>query len=320
MPKTLLADLTDGAAVQMLVYLKQKRLIPYKNKPGAFLVLTIADRSATLEAKIFDNAEEMAQSLTDGAVISIAGRASNYQGSLGVVLDKAEVWDGPVDMADFMPAYTGDVTALEARLDALIASITEPDLSRLIRNIFTDPEIRAKYIMAPAAKGMHGAYLHGLLEHVTRQADLAEAACRCYPQANRDLVIAGVLLHDIGKIIEFSWNMSIEYTKFGNLQGHAVIGDRLVYARGLELGIAEETALRLSHLLLSHHGEREFGAVVLPQTLEAVILHSVDNLEAKATHCISMLNNVAEGKAWSDYDRIEGRYWYHGEPADVASR
>jgi 3'-5' exoribonuclease len=316
MPKMMLADLKDGMPVQTLVYLRQKRLIPYKNKPGAFLTLSLTDRSGSLEGKIFNNAEEVAQRLTDGTIIRVDGRANSYQGSLGVVLESAEAWQGTYDESDFMPCYPGDVAALEASFDALLASFTEPDLARLIRAIFDDPDIRRKFCSAPAAKSMHGAYLHGLLEHVVRQSELAEAACQCYPSANRDLVMAGVLLHDIGKIVEFSWNMAIEYTKFGNLQGHSVIGDRLVYERARELAIPEETALRLSHLLLSHHGVREFGAVVVPHTLEAVILHGVDNLEAKATHCITMLQTGDPTSIWSDYDRMEGHCWYRGDETD----
>lgn len=313
MPKTMLADLGEGISVQTLAFLKQKRLIPYKNKPGAFLALTLVDRSGSIEAKVFDNAEEVAQSLREHEIISVAGRASSYQGTLGLVLERADPWDGPYDRHDFLPAYAGDVQELIIKLDTLVSSLTDPDLSRLVAAILTDPDIREKYLEAPAAKSMHGAYLHGLLEHVVRQAELAEAACRCYPQADRDMVITGVLLHDIGKIVEFTWDIGISYSKFGNLQGHAVIGDRLIFERGRELGIAEETALRLSHLLLSHHGEREFGAVVLPQTLEAVILHSVDNLEAKATHCITMMQNGDSADPWTEYDRIEGHYWYRGE-------
>lgn len=313
MTKAMIADLSDGMTVQTQAYLKQKRLIPYKNKPGAFLVLTLADCSGSIEGKIFDNAEVIACQLTEGTVINITGRASVYQSVLGLILDRAILCESPVDMTDFMPCYQGDVTALVAQFDALIDSLTDPDISLLIRSIFSDTDTRAKFINAPAAKAMHGAYLHGLLEHVVRQAALAEAACCCYPEAQRDMVIAGVLLHDIGKIVEFSWNMNIEYTKYGYLQGHALIGDRLVFDRGRELGIAEETALRLSHLILSHHGEKEFGAIVLPQTLEAVILHGVDNLEAKATHCIAIMNTGNTDAAWSEYDRIEGRFWYRGD-------
>lgn len=318
MAKQMLAELTDGTTVRTLAYVKAKRLQPYKNKPGQFLILTLADRSGTLDAKAFDNAEELAGCVTTGKIVTVNGRASAYQGVMGMILDDVEIYEQPYDPADFLPTYAGDVAVLEAKLDALIASLTDPELSLIITTIFADPDLRRKYIYAPAAKGVHGAYIHGLLEHVTRQADLAEAACKCYPEANRDLVIAGVLLHDIGKTVEFSWNLAIEYTPLGSLVGHAVIGDRLICERGREVGIAEETVMRLRHLVLSHHGTREFGAVVLPQTLEAVILHSVDNLEAKATHCIEMMRNAHSEAIFSDYDRIEGRHWYRGPQQALA--
>jgi 3'-5' exoribonuclease len=312
MPKTMLADLTEGMAVNTLACLVRKKLLPFKSKSGHFLALTLGDRTCTLEAKVFNNGEEIDRCVREGSIVSIVGKAETYQGNLQLNLDAVEPWDGPVDKADFMPAYPGDVAALEAKLDGLIASITQPDLSSLIRTIFSEPDLRRRYCEAPAGKGVHGAYLHGLLEHVVRQAELAEAACRCYPQADRDLVIAGVLLHDIGKIDEYSWELVIDITPRGRLLGHAVIGDLLVYERGRELGIDEETATRLRHLILSHHGTRDFGAVVLPHTLEAVILHAVDNLEAKAAHCIDMLQTGDSSLPWSEYDRIEGHVWYRG--------
>lgn len=312
MPKVMLADLTEGMAVTTLACITQKKLLPFKSKNGHFLALTLADRTATLDAKVFNNGEEIAGRVAEGMVVSISGKAETYQGNLQLNLDSVEPWDGEINKADFMPAYPGDVAELEAKLDALITSLRDPDLSALVRAIFSEPDLRRRYCEAPAAKGMHGAYLHGLLEHVVRQAELAEAACRCYPQADRDLVIAGVLLHDIGKIDEYSWELTIDITPRGRLLGHTVIGDLLVYERGRELGIDEETATRLRHLILSHHGTREFGAVVLPHTLEAVILHACDNLEAKATHCIGMLQTGDADQPWTEYDRVEGHVWYRG--------
>jgi len=310
MPKQMLAEITDGAVVRTLAYLKQKKLIPYKGKPGAFLALTLADRTGTIEAKVFDGAEEVAAGLKEGDIISVAGRASVYQGTLGVILDNITLWEGEVDKGDYMRAYSGDVEELIAGFEKLLASITDPDLAQILQGIFADKETRAKYFDAPAAMTVHGAYLHGLLEHVVRQAELAETACRLYPLANRDLVIAGVLLHDIGKLWEFSWDLSVSYTTPGKLIGHAVIADRLICETGRELGVDEEKALQLRHLILSHHGTRDFGAVVLPQMLEAVILHSVDNLEAKANRCQELLSN-GTGE-WTEFDNIEKHAWYRG--------
>jgi len=317
MAKVMLGTLTEGMPVSTQAAVTQKKLLPFKNKSGSFLALTLADRSGTLDAKVFTNGEETAARIREGQIVAISGRAESYQGTLQLNLDLVEPYDGPVEKADFMPAYRGDVAALEAHLDRLVASITQPDLAQLLHAIFSDPDIRPRYCEAPAGKGVHGAYLHGLLEHVVRQAELAETACRCYPQAHRDLVIAGVLLHDIGKIDEYSWDLVIDITPRGRLLGHAVIGDLLIYERGRELGIDEDIATRLRHLVLSHHGTREFGAVVLPHTLEAVILHSVDNLEAKATHCIAMLNSGDPHAEWTEYDRVEGHMWYRGAVADT---
>lgn len=313
MAKIMLADVGEGMALETVLYLTKPRLLPFKAKPGMFLALTLSDRSGTIEGKIFENAEEISQRLQNGQLVTVTGKISSYQGTRGLIVETIEACDGiGISMDDFMPTYDGDVNELYSRFETLLSSIRDDDLARLLQAIFADPDLKEKYFLAPAAKAMHGAYLHGLLEHVVRQADLADAVCRCYPRINRDLVIAGVLLHDIGKTVEFSWNMAIEYTKIGYLQGHAIIADRLLYERGREVGINEETALQLSHLILSHHGQKEFGAIVLPQTLEAVVLHSVDNMEAKVTHCMAMLDNGDINAPFTEYDRIEGRYWYRG--------
>jgi 3'-5' exoribonuclease len=315
MAKTMLGELSEGMAVQTLACARQLRLTPFKNKAGSFLRLMLSDRSGSMTAKLWEDGEAVAASIADGSVVKVTGRMESYQGSTEITLTGIAPWDGPVDPADFLPAYPGDVRALIAKFDALVNSIEDPEISLLLRSLFDDPEIRRKYCEAPAARGVHGAYLHGLLEHVVRQAELAETAARSYPQVDRDLLIAGVLLHDIGKIEEFDWeHLAIEYSTIGNLHGHIIIGDRLVYewARGLQL--SDELTLRLRHLILSHHGTGEFGAPVLPKMLEAVILHCVDNLEAKATHCIEMLRNGNTDNTWTEYDRLEGRVWYRGAP------
>lgn len=321
MAKIMLADVGEGMNIETVLWLTKQRLLPFKAKPGMFLALTLSDRTATIEGKIFENAEEIAKNLQNGQLVTVAGKISSYQGTRGLVLESVAPCDGAeVDMRDFMPTYGGDIEELYRRFENILASIRNDDLSRLLNAIFADPDLKAKYFIAPAAKAMHGAYLHGLLEHVVRQAELADAVCICYPRINRDLVVAGVLLHDIGKTVEFSWNMAIEYTKIGYLQGHTIIADRLLYERGREVGINEEIALQLSHLILSHHGQKEFGAVVLPQTVEAVVLHSIDNLEAKVTHCLSMLDNGDTSTPFTEYDRIEGRYWYRGNSAEEAEK
>lgn len=318
MAKQMLADLTKGMQVRTQVYLKQARLMPFKNKSGSYLRVVLADRSGSMNGKLWDNADDVMAQVAEGEVVSITGTVEEFQG-LEIKLESLTPYTGTVDQTDFLPTYGGDVAALEAKLDALIASITDAEIGLLVRTIFSDVDIRRKYCVAPAARGVHGAYLHGLLEHVVRQATLAETACACYPQAWRDLVIAGVLLHDIGKIEEFTWEgAGIEYSDIGNLHGHIIIGDRLVYEWARSLQIDDELTTCLRHLILSHHGTAEFGAPVVPKTLEAVILHAVDNLEAKATHCIEMLQGGTRDTAWTEWDRIEGRIWYRGPvKADV---
>ncbi|MEI6521396.1 MAG: HD domain-containing protein [bacterium] len=312
MAKQMLAELTDGAAVSTLAVLKSKRKADYKNKVGTYLAVTLADNSGTIEAKMFDGGEDAFGRIFEGKLVEISGKAQKYNNSISILLDSIVEYDDEFNHDDFMPAYSGDYKILERELDQIIASVIDIDLKRLLKDIFSDENIRPAFCTAPAARGVHGAYIHGLLEHVVRLCRLADSVSTLYPQIDRDILLTGALLHDIGKIYEFSWSLSIEYTVLGSLHGHLVLGDRMLTDRCRQNDVPEDKAMKISHLILSHHGIPEYGTVVVPRTLEAMVLHHIDNMEAKITHCQEMLQTGLESSQWTEWDRVEGRQWYKG--------
>jgi 3'-5' exoribonuclease len=196
--------------------------------------------------------------------------------------------------------------------------LADSHLRALLQAFLDDPAFLAAYSRAPAAKAMHHVYLGGLLEHSLAVAALADDICLRYPGLNRDLLVAGALLHDVGKISELRYVRSFEYTDVGKLLGHIVIGVELVEEKLRTLpGFPMELAILLKHLLLSHHGQYEFGSPKRPKTLEAVILNFIDDLDSKINGVRTHLEKEPDSEsAWTQYHRLYDRYFFkgYGEP------
>ncbi|MCX7598754.1 MAG: HD domain-containing protein, partial [Armatimonadetes bacterium] len=283
MAKQFVKDLRPGDRVDGCFVVRQCRLVPFRNKPGNFLDLILADRSGEVIARMWDNAEQAAEVAGVGAVVRVRGRCEEYQGRLQVILDAISVCaEGEYDSADFLRSGKADRQEMVNQLRAAVASLRHPHLRALVDSFFGDDELLAKFAEAPASKQLHHAHLGGLMEHTLGVIRILEGAVEVHPELDRDLLIAGALLHDIGKVEELEVRGStIEYTDIGRLVGHIVLTDRMVTEKIATLmGFIEELQARLTHLLLSHHGQKEYGAPVLPMTPEACALHYADNLDA----------------------------------------
>jgi 3'-5' exoribonuclease len=199
-----------------------------------------------------------------------------------------------------------------AELDGFIASVRDPWIQQLLQAMFVaDAELRTAFAQAPAAKSMHHAFLGGLLEHTLSVLGMAERACTHYRELNRDLVLAGVLLHDVGKTAELSYRRTFGYTDAGNLLGHiALEAEWISRAVGKIPGFPEELRLQILHIVLSHHGRLEFGSPVLPKTPEALLVHYLDDLDGKLDTMFRALGEAAPGGAWSPYSRALDRMIY----------
>ncbi len=198
----------------------------------------------------------------------------------------------------------------------LLSGLVNPPLRQLCEAILADPDIMTRFKLAPAAKSMHHAYIGGLLEHTVSVVTLIYRICNHYPDLDRDLLMTGAFLHDIGKIEEFVYDTSIDYSDSGRLVGHMVLGTQMVEdkIRRME-GFPVETAILVKHLILSHHGEAQFGAVSLPASREAFALHLADDLDAKMNAIGRIIANPAnDGSSWTGFETIFGRRFFRGFP------
>ena len=252
-----------------------------KKDGSPYLALTLGDSSGQIECRMWDpgDAGEFAQ----GDVVKVQGQVSRYQGRLQITVDKLrKAGAGEFSAADFVPATERDVDAMWTELEEWVSTMQDADLRRLAQAFLDDAEIAAALREAPAAKALHHAWIGGLLEHILSLMGVADAVVKKYPGANRDLLLTGVLLHDIGKLKELRWGTSFEYTLPGQLLGHITMGVRMVEQKIAALGsFPEEKRVLVEHMILSHHGRYEFGSPKLPMIPEAILLHYLDDMDAK---------------------------------------
>lgn len=315
MPSKTVAELVIGERIVGTFAARSKSLASFKSKPGQYLSLTLGDATGEICARMWDNAEEAAACFAEGDPVTVRAVVEEYRGQKQLVIERLKLADqAETDAADLVPCTSRDLGSLRAQLLAIIESIRDPQLSALLREIFGEPGTLDTYCRAPGAKSLHHSHIGGLLEHTLGVAEVLETVARVHPQLDRDLMMAGALLHDLGKISELECSASIEYTDTGRLVGHTVLTDRMVNQAMQRIeGFPEELSNRLTHLLLSHHGQREFGAPVLPMTAEACALHYADNLDAHVQYFSQVVaDGQASGSRWSDYQRLFERYIYVG--------
>jgi len=249
-----------------------------------YISLILGDNSGQIEARVWDPLDtRIAQDFAKGDVVKVRGCSSKFEGVLQLKIDqlrKAAAHE--FDRSDLLPATTYDIAELWACLELAVASFTEPDLQRLVVAILADPVVHGAFGEAPAAKQLHHAYLGGLLEHVVSLIGLVDRVVPHYPMLMRDLVLTGVILHDIGKVRELAWTTGFEYTLEGQLLGHIQIGAAMVEK---VMDALPDFPPRLKtlvlHMILSHHGKLEFGSPKLPMIPEALMLNFLDDMDAK---------------------------------------
>ena len=304
--------IAEGQAVEGIFLVKElNRGETRAGKP--FLRLKVMDKSGEIGGPVWDDAEALAPLCQPGSYIQISGQGDSYQGSPQLRISRISPADpAAIDPADFIPGGAVDLVRLTAELDGLIAGVTDPHLQQLLSTIFIkDQELRRRFTTAPAAKTMHHAYLGGLLEHTVALARLALTISQLYPAVDRDLLLAGALLHDLGKTEELTYqSYPFGYSDRGRLVGHLVMGAETVGRLAATIpGFPAARLEQLQHLILSHHGRHEFGAPVLPMMQEAFILHFLDDLDAKLNYFARLGEQAREpGYQWSDFQRNLERF------------
>lgn len=307
------ADLKPGFSVDEVFVAVDKQVLVKKDGAG-YLTASLCDSSGRVKAVAWDNLEAIKPAFESGDYVWVKGRVSEYRGELQVVLSEAARLDPEgVDPADFLPATRRDTGQMLSQLKELADTITDQDVKVLCGNLLADEVMAPALCRAPAAKMMHHAWVGGLLEHTLSVTAMASKVSAHYTGLDRDILMAGAIFHDLGKIEEFSLKGAIDYSDVGKLISHVVLGvgvlDRFI-AR-IE-GFPAEKAMLLRHMVVSHHGQREFGSPEPPKTLEAVVLNLIDDLDAKVVGIRSFMDSDTGDSAWSAHHKLLGRSFYKG--------
>src|SRR5437763_901786 len=275
-----------------------------------YLALTLGDRTGQLEAKMWDNVEDALDAFEQDDFIKIKGLLNKYKNRFQITIHKLRrLGDSEVDFADYLPKTTKDIGELWQTLAGFVAGFQDPNLKALVEAFMSDPDIAEAYRTAPAAKTLHHAYIGGLLDHVVSLFRSCDLMCRNYPQINRDLLLTGAFLHDIGKIHELAYNRSFSYTTRGQLLGHMIIELEMLQAKIAAIpGFPDELKTLLEHLIISHHGHYEFGSPKLPMFPEALMLHYMDDLDSKMESMRAHFERESGSDSkWTSYNPSLGR-------------
>jgi 3'-5' exoribonuclease len=314
-------QLTHGDSVDESYLVADKQL--RANRQGnLYLQLELRDKSGSVGARLWNATEELARTFEPGDFLRVRGKTQIFQGSLQIILTHIDVLDPHrVEAEDFLPQSSQNVSKLMARLREVLLGMRNPHLRALVECFLIDDDFVRKFTMAPAGIKNHHAFQGGLLEHVVTILNIADRIIDLYPEIDRDLLLTGIFLHDIGKVDELAYDRAFAYTDEGQLVGHLVMGVEMLrdkVERTEKLtgdSFPPELLLRLKHMIVSHHGSYEFGSPKLPMTLEAVALHYLDNLDAKIhTFSREIRDDPSRDSSWTPFQQSLGRRLYKGTP------
>ncbi len=292
----------DEVLTTLLVHTKEIR---QKKTGEPYLSLTLCDRTGEIDAKMWDNVAEVINAFERDDIVKVKGRVQVYNNRLQLTIHKLrKLEESEIDLVDYLPASRRDPAEMLAELREVGASIQNPHLKSLVELFLSDEEIARLYQRAPAAKYIHHAYLGGLLEHVLSLCQLCRLAVQHYPALDADLLLAGAILHDVGKIYELTYERSFGYSSEGQLVGHIAIGLRLIEQKLRQLpDFPDRLRLLVEHLVVSHHGTLEFGSPKLPLFPEALVLHYLDDLDAKLDCMRAILEHDRQVEGhWTSYN------------------
>ena len=312
--------LAAGDSVDTIFLVAEKHV--RVNRQGApFLVLLLRDRTGTIEGRLWNVSEDQSRAYEVGQYLHVRGKVQLFQGSLQVILSAIEKVDGSrINADEFLPPAVADIDGLMRKARSILMGMSNHYLCALVECFLIDDAFVKKFTSAPAGVRKHHAYRGGLLEHVVTLLTAAQRISDLYPKVDKDLLLTGIFLHDLGKIDELSYDQVFQYTDSGQLVGHVVMGVCLLREKVrkvvelLDEPFPEELRTRLEHMIVSHHGSYEFGSPKLPMTLEAVALHFLDSLDAKLAEFTRELEDGAKNGAWTAYDPSLNRRLFRGTP------
>ncbi|EEG78207.1 3'-5' exoribonuclease YhaM family protein [Dethiobacter alkaliphilus] len=317
MDKQFISDLKTGDTVHSEFVATEKTLIAFNqpNRAGEqFLRMQLADRSGTIRAVAWDKGPELAGRFEIGDVLRVRGEVGHYRGPQLVVSGLEPVPPEEVQRQFFQRVAPREREDMLGELRHILTEITQPHLAELMKSFFEDKEFFRLYSEAPAARSVHHNYVGGLLEHSLEVAALCYRFARSYHELDQSLLLCGALMHDMGKIEEYDTkSLTFEMTTRGKLIGHIVIGKEMLDERVRQIpGFPAELQMELSHLILSHHGQKEWGSPEVPRTFAAFALHHADLVSARLNQFAQVAGKGSKPDGWTDYDRLLERDVYLG--------
>lgn len=319
MARQFVQQLADGDAVDDVYMAVDKQLRANRNG-NLYIQVELRDRTAGISARLWNAGEQVFRAFEVGDFIQVKGKVQLFQGALQMILTQLDRVDSNrVELADFLPQTDQDVGKLLERLRGILLKLKNPHLRALVECFLMDDALMRGFCQAPAGVRNHHAYLGGLLEHVVGLLEAAERMLPVYPTLDRDLLLVGIFLHDIGKVRELNYTRTFGYSDEGQLVGHIVIGVEMLNEKVAKVpdltgeAFPQETLYRLKHMIVSHHGTMEFGSPVVPMTPEAIALHLLDNLDAKIhTFTRDIREDPNPRSAWTPYSQSLQRRLFKG--------
>ncbi|MFQ5965050.1 MAG: 3'-5' exoribonuclease YhaM family protein [Candidatus Scalinduaceae bacterium] len=306
MTKKFISQFNSGDLINDIFLVQSKELRTTKNG-GLYIQAQLSDRTGMIAARMWDANTSFFESLGNETFLKIKGRTEIYQNRIQLIIKAiSKANQKEIRLEDFLPSTEKDVNEMFSELREIAFSIKQPYLKKLLDLFFSDKDFCTNFCTAPAAVQYHHAFLGGVLEHTLSVAKLGEQIAPLYPTLNRDLLICGIILHDIGKISELLYEKNLDYSDEGQLIGHLISGILMIEEKVKQIEGFPKTLLDLlRHMILSHHGEYEWGSPKLPMTVEALALHYLDNLDAK----IHAFNKAISGDKdscnnWTGYNKM----------------
>ena len=294
MAEVFIEQLKPGQDVDSIFVLKAKKLLPLRSGAGHYLAVVLGDKTGQMEGRAWESVNEIQESCQVGDIVRVQGQVSEYNGMVQIQISSMSVCrECEADPCRFIPSSTLDMDAARVKLVSIIESLHNTHLKSLLSLILSDGDFHNAFFTSPAAKRNHHATIGGLLEHSLGIVSAAEQIALVYPKIDRDLLVAGALLHDIGKVKEYNFGTDIAFNDEGRLLGHIVLGVSLLDKYIIQLpDFPEELRLKLLHMIVSHHGQYEWQSPKRPKFLEAAILHHLDMIDT----AVDMFSSAVESR------------------------
>ncbi len=312
MKKVFVKEINENDKVESIFLVKQKS-ISFTKAGSPYLNLTLIDKTGEVNGKVWEQAEKLAKLFQKDDFVKIKSTAVTYQNSLQLNISSIiPLSPSEIDITNFLPQAKNDIEQTFLKLKAIIEEVSNAHLKKLLDLFIADDQLIRLFKLAPAAKKMHHVYLGGLLEHTLSLSNLILQISKHYEGLNVDLLLTGGILHDIGKIHELTYSRSFDYSDSGRLIGHITLGVEMINEKiRLIPDFPQELAVELRHLIISHHGEYQYGSPKRPKTLEAFILYYLDDLDAKVEEIQSFIQREEENQTkCAGYHQMLERFIY----------